>query len=310
MRLESLLRFRKEVCLPAVSGAEHHFQRRLATVLRERRLAPGMDVLGNLFVRIERTASPAIMVAAFVDEPGWFVRSVAADGAALLEPTGDVYVPETGTLLRVRTGGLARMTLSEEDGVILARSAADDVPPPCVADAVAPGWGRANWRVSWSVAMLQALIERWHQRAFAGTLAVCFLTRGRSAPRSTVLCGDQIRPDFALFVDGVGGRTERVEIPRGPALFDHAQRALERCARRCSVPFESAFMSMRDGAAVAALQETPPGYQVSMLRFTTTEEASAALAASKLVDRFLETMFGGEEQASLRTTESVCAARA
>ena len=237
------------------------------------------------------------MVATFVDEPGWFVRAVCADGVALLEPTGDACVSATGTLLRARTGGLSRVTLTQENGTTLARSMADDAPPPSVADAVAPGWGHASWRVSWSVAMLEALIERWQRRAFGGTLAVCFLTRGRSAPRSVTLCGDQVRPDFALFVDGAAGMTEHVEIPRGPALFDRAQRALERCARGCAVPFKPVFMSMRDGAAAAALQESPPGYQVAMLRFTTTDEAAAVLAVSKLADRFLETMLGDERPA-------------
>lgn len=296
MRATSLLHFRNEIWLPAVSGAEHHFQRRLATALRKRRLAPSTDVLGNLCVRIGRTTSPVIMVAAFVDEPGWFVRAVCADGAALLEPTGDVRVSATGTLLRARTGDMARVTLTEEDGITLARSAAQDAPPPSVADAVAPGWGHASWRVPWSVAVLQALIGRWRRRPFGGTLAVCFLTRARSAPRSVALCGHRIRPDLTLLIDGAPGVTGRLEIPRGPTLFDRAQRALERCACGSGIPFEPAFMSVRDAPAAAALQETPPGYQVAMLRFTTTEAASAVLALSNLADRFLETMLGREGQ--------------
>ena len=85
MRASSLLRFRNEIWLPAVSGAEHHFQRRLAAALQQRRLAPDTDVLGNVCVRIARTSSPVIMVATFVDAPGWFVRAVRPDGAAVLD---------------------------------------------------------------------------------------------------------------------------------------------------------------------------------------------------------------------------------
>ena len=293
MRDRVLLRFRNVVRAPAVSGAEHLFQRQLMASLVARGHAPHVDLLGNVSVMVTRSVGPVVMVAAFVDEPGWFVREVDADGLAALEPVGSPPVVREGTLVSRRGGRLSRVILGRKDDTTSARCAPGARRVPRIGEAVAPGWGCLTWRVTWSVALLEALLEQWRRRAFHGTLAVCFLTRGKCAPRSVALCSARVRPDFALFVDGSDGLTERIVIPCGPALFDPAQQRLEGCAIASDIPFDVALAGFDDAVAAVELQRTPPGCQTAMVRFTTCGEHVAPPAAAALVDEFLVELLAG-----------------
>ncbi|MFH0963398.1 MAG: hypothetical protein V2A58_05235 [Planctomycetota bacterium] len=272
---------------PAVSGAEEHFQRSLLARLASKGFYPCADVAGNVTVELGR-ASPVIMVAAPVDEPGWFVRGISPQGEAHLSTVGRTPVAEVGRSLSRATGRVCVVELRRRRSLLVASGTRSI--PLAVGDTVAPGQVPACA----AVPAAEALLERWRTREFSGTLVVSFLVRTRTSPVCAALPCARVRPDLLLAVEGVGARVDLLEIPRGPGLFDRLQLRLVQCAGELSIPVR-VTAALPSRAWVQAMELEPPGCQAGLLRFRNSPRGKGLACALDLLDAVLETLLVPQE---------------
>jgi putative aminopeptidase FrvX len=82
---------RELMLIPGLSGYETRVRKRLAAEVRQLGFGPATDVAGNLIVTLPGTHSgPSVMLFAHMDQLGFVIRSIEADGLMRLERLGGV----------------------------------------------------------------------------------------------------------------------------------------------------------------------------------------------------------------------------